>query len=141
MDEMTYTDKDGNNVFTSKYLKNRGSCCKTNCLHCPYGFTLKNNPIEFKEVGEADIDLVNSFIKHDEQEETSVAASLLGSAFGSSKGPKKVTRATIGNYNFALLKGHICGVIKKGSFQPSELHLAKEFKDQGIDLDLIKSLY
>lgn len=25
-------------VFTEKYHKERGYCCKSGCLHCPYGF-------------------------------------------------------------------------------------------------------
>ncbi|QQS29365.1 MAG: hypothetical protein IPM47_21480 [Sphingobacteriales bacterium] len=33
-----YIDKQGRWVFTSKYLLERGYCCKNGCLHCPYGF-------------------------------------------------------------------------------------------------------
>ena len=25
-------------VFTEKYLRERGYCCKSGCRHCPYGF-------------------------------------------------------------------------------------------------------
>jgi len=25
-------------VFTEKYLRERGYCCKNGCRHCPYGF-------------------------------------------------------------------------------------------------------
>lgn len=25
-------------VFTEKYLLDRGSCCKSCCKHCPYGY-------------------------------------------------------------------------------------------------------
>jgi len=28
-------------VFTEKYHLQRGSCCKSSCRHCPYGFTNK----------------------------------------------------------------------------------------------------
>lgn len=28
----------GLHVFTEKYLRARGYCCKTGCRHCPYGF-------------------------------------------------------------------------------------------------------
>ncbi len=27
-----------NLVFTAKYLLKRGTCCKSGCRHCPYGF-------------------------------------------------------------------------------------------------------
>ncbi|MCU0324132.1 MAG: DUF5522 domain-containing protein [Spirosomaceae bacterium] len=29
-------------VFTEKYHKKRGYCCKNGCRHCPYGFKIKN---------------------------------------------------------------------------------------------------
>jgi len=28
-------------VFTEKYHLKRGSCCKSGCRHCPYGFKLE----------------------------------------------------------------------------------------------------
>ncbi|MFD2521698.1 DUF5522 domain-containing protein [Emticicia soli] len=28
-------------VFTEKYHKKRGHCCKSGCRHCPYGFKKK----------------------------------------------------------------------------------------------------
>ena len=37
-----YINKNGLIVFTKKYHLKRGTCCKSNCLHCPYK-TYKNN--------------------------------------------------------------------------------------------------
>lgn len=28
----------GNYVFTRKHHQKRGTCCKSGCRHCPYGF-------------------------------------------------------------------------------------------------------
>lgn len=33
-----YFNEKGLLVFTEKYLKERGYCCKNGCKHCPYGF-------------------------------------------------------------------------------------------------------
>jgi hypothetical protein len=33
-----YIDKTGLMVFTEKYHRDRGYCCKSGCRHCPYGF-------------------------------------------------------------------------------------------------------
>ena len=33
-----YINEKGNWVFTSEYHLKRGSCCKSGCKHCPYGF-------------------------------------------------------------------------------------------------------
>lgn len=34
-----YINSQGLYVFTEKYLKERGYCCKNGCKHCPYGFS------------------------------------------------------------------------------------------------------
>lgn len=31
-----YFDKQGNVVYTEKYLRDRGYCCGKKCQHCPY---------------------------------------------------------------------------------------------------------
>lgn len=43
-----YLDKNNLMVFTEKYLLDRGSCCKSCCKHCPYGYkeSLKNQSIK-----------------------------------------------------------------------------------------------
>ena len=33
-----YVDPDGLYVFTAAYLLARGTCCRSGCRHCPYGF-------------------------------------------------------------------------------------------------------
>ncbi|MBC8046813.1 MAG: hypothetical protein H7Y00_08460 [Fimbriimonadaceae bacterium] len=35
-EEDYYINADGYFVFTEKYLKERGYCCRNGCLHCPY---------------------------------------------------------------------------------------------------------
>ncbi len=36
-----YLSPEGYMVFTEKYLRKRGYCCKNGCKHCPYGFDKK----------------------------------------------------------------------------------------------------
>lgn len=38
-----YLSKEGFKVFTKTYHLKRGYCCKSNCLHCPYGFDPKKD--------------------------------------------------------------------------------------------------
>ncbi|HEY1902864.1 MAG TPA: DUF5522 domain-containing protein [Terracidiphilus sp.] len=33
-------------VFTAAYHLKRGSCCGSNCRHCPYGFAVPDAPAE-----------------------------------------------------------------------------------------------
>lgn len=37
-----YYIENGKYVFTAKYLKERGYCCKSGCRHCPYGYVKKS---------------------------------------------------------------------------------------------------
>lgn len=37
-----YYIEDGKYVFTARYLRERGYCCRSGCRHCPYGFVKKN---------------------------------------------------------------------------------------------------
>jgi hypothetical protein len=39
-----YINSDGNLVFTKKYLLDRGYCCQSGCLHCPFGYSDKVDP-------------------------------------------------------------------------------------------------
>ena len=38
-----YFNKKGLMVLTESYLLERGFCCESGCLHCPYGFKNKKN--------------------------------------------------------------------------------------------------
>ena len=35
---LDYYLENGFMVFTERYLRNRGFCCRSGCRHCPYGF-------------------------------------------------------------------------------------------------------
>ena len=38
-DEDFYQTPEGFVVFTASYHLKRGSCCKSGCRHCPYGYS------------------------------------------------------------------------------------------------------
>lgn len=38
VENVDYYIENGLYVFTEKYHKERGHCCKSGCRHCPYGF-------------------------------------------------------------------------------------------------------
>lgn len=39
-----YINQDGNVVLTEKYHLNRGFCCQSGCLHCPYNYQNLSDP-------------------------------------------------------------------------------------------------
>ncbi len=52
-DELTegldYYLENGFMVFTERYLRNRGFCCRSGCRHCPYGFVREDQPATQQE--------------------------------------------------------------------------------------------
>jgi hypothetical protein len=44
-----YIGKDGYIIFTEKYHSKRGYCCKSSCLHCPFGYDQKSDKIVKKD--------------------------------------------------------------------------------------------
>ncbi len=141
MTELTYKDEDNNDVFTSQYLKNKKTCCKSTCLHCPYGYTLEKCGLTFSPVTKESLERANQIISPEEQEGFSVASSLLASAYGAPKKKTLITERTYAHYFFIHLKGRECGVVKKGIMQFSQIYLNEYFKDQGLELALVNSFY
>lgn len=149
-EEMSYTNKDGDNVFTSAYLKKRGTCCKTNCLHCPYGFTLKNYVIETMPIEIKDIQFANEIVTDSVPVQLSaLSMSLLESAFGK-KDKMRTQAVTLDNMNdfaFGKFKDTICAVIEystrlsesRAGRPIQKIYLKKEFQDQGLGVEHVSN--
>jgi len=153
--ELTYTNAEGDTVYTSAYLSNRGTCCKTNCLHCPYGHTLKNYDIEILPMTDKQIKFANEIIRDTKPVvQSELTTNLLAGAFGKKDKIRihHITDVNFSNFSFATFKGEICGVIEfsnKLSESTSEnastagrhikdLFLKKEFQNQGLGIEHIK---
>lgn len=134
MSDIYYTDKYGNTIFRAEYYKNKGRCCKSSCLHCPYGHTLRTQGLTLKKINEensaASQDIFNFHNKKDD-----AVQGLLDSAFGANK---KVFN--IENSFAVYLKGYICAIAICANGELGEYYLHKEFMDQGIDKNHIKEL-
>jgi hypothetical protein len=121
--DLTYFDEDNSTVFTSLYLKNKGTCCKSACLHCPYGFTLKKLGLQFEVVKPEDHDRVEEILR-DSGETVQDWKSFL---------PEHAM--------FILLKGKICGVLFKNRLVLKHLCLLPRFQHQGLSKELVESYY
>lgn len=119
--ELTYETPDGYTVFTSQYLKNKGTCCKSACLHCPYGYTLKKHGLQFQEIKEEDFPEVEAILNQSGQ------ASVDYKPFW----PE--------NIRFILIKNHICGVLLKNHIQIKHLFLRPYFHDQGLSKEMVEA--
>ena len=114
--ELSYLTPEGYTVFTSKYLKNKGTCCKSACLHCPYGFTVKKLGIQFSEITESQYPEVDA---------------LTGSSDWKSFLPD--------NAKFILIKNVIAGVLLKNHIQIKHLYLKPHFQNQDLSKELIEA--
>lgn len=141
--KLTYFNDAGEEIFTSTYHLNRGTCCKSNCLHCPFGHTLKNFNIEILPLKEKFIRYANQIIADSKPVEiSSFALSILAEGFGKKDKIIKyyITDENFKNYAFGQFKENICAVIEfstKLSESTSgrgikELFLKKEFQNQGL---------
>lgn len=126
MSENFYYDDLGNTVFRSSYYKKRGSCCKSACLHCPYGYTLREKGLTKEVINEKSLKVSKSIFDFHHNKKSEVQ-SLLDSAFGTKK--KEFTQD---EFYLLRLKNIPCGILNKAN--PNEYFLHWEFMDQGIDI-------
>lgn len=148
-ENLNYINEDGNLVYTSAYHLKRGSCCKSTCLHCPYGHTQKKYHIEIVEMKDIHIRYANEIIRDTRPIELSdVSMSLLVSAFG----PKEklrvhhITSDNLTNFAFGTFKEKVCGVIEfsnrlsesASGKTVKEIFLKKEFLNQGLGIEHIR---
>ncbi len=121
--ELSYLTNEGHTVFTSYYLKKRGTCCKSACLHCPYGYTLKKLGLQFQTVEEKDFSLVET---------------ILSECGGAEMAFKSFWPE---NIRFILLKNQVCGLFLKNHLVIKHLYLLPHFRHQDLSKELIESYF
>lgn len=119
--ELSYLSPEGYTVFTSHYLKNRGTCCKSACLHCPFGYTLKKHGLTFLEVGEKDAEAVEAIVAE--------------------SGMAQVDWKTFLPHNalFIQLKGVIAGLVLKNHIVVKHVFLKSHFQHQDLSKEMVES--
>lgn len=117
--ELSYLTPEGYTVFTSDYHRKRGTCCKSNCLHCPYGYTLKKLGLQFRPVVESDAQLVESIIPSTLDWRVHLPE----------------------NIQFILIKERIAGIMIKNHIVVKEVFFLPHFQKQGLDKDIIESYF
>ncbi len=121
--ELSYVTPEGYTVFTSYFLKKRGTCCKSACLHCPYGYTLKKLGLKFSDVTEGDKDALKIMM-----EESGTPAVDLEPFFPD-------------NIKFIHIKDTVCGLILKNHIVIKHLYLKPHYQNQGLSKEIVESYY
>lgn len=140
MNKLTY-EEDGQEIKTSTFLRNRGSCCKTCCRHCPYGHTLREKGLQFEDYHENKRELALEFLKARPTSIGNLAANLLSEGYGEKKMARGLDDYNPRSLKFVLLKGRQIGLMVISGFQVKELFLGTYYRDQGIDIPLVESYY
>ncbi len=122
--ELSYVTADGFTVFTSQFLKNRGTCCKSACLHCPFGYTLKKIGLQFRPAVDG--------------EEGKISEIILASGVTE---PDWKSFMANGNVQFMEIKGTVCGVMMKNHIVVKHVYLLPHFTNQGLNKDIIESYF
>lgn len=119
--ELSYITPEGYTVFTSKFLKNRGTCCKSACLHCPYGYTLKKHGLTFLEAKESDAELIESIMNE--------------------SGPALVDWKPFlpDNIKLISIKDTICGLLLKNHIVIKHLYLKPHYQNQDLSREMVES--
>lgn len=120
---MSYINENGQSVLTAHYLKKRGSCCKSACLHCPYGYTLKKSGLTFHDVNENDSELIDKII------------------IDSGEVVKNWKEFSFDNIKLVKLKHQLCGILLKNHLVVKHLCLKPEFQHQGLNKEIVESYY
>ena len=122
-EDKSYENAEGFTVFTSVFLKKRGTCCKSACLHCPFGYTLKKCGLQFADWEESRSSEALAILKEVGQESVDLSSFLPD------------------NVKFILIKDQVCGLLTKNHIVVKNIYLRPYFQDQGISKELVESSY
>ncbi len=121
--ELSYLTPEGFTVFTSQYLKNKGTCCKSLCLHCPFGYTLKKLGLQFDDVTEEDFSLIEAVMDESGQEKVDYRPFYPN------------------NIKLLFIKDVVCGVMLKNHIVVKHVFLKKYFQHQDLSKEIIESYF
>lgn len=105
--------------MTSSTHVSRGSCCKSGCIHCPYGFTIKKFGLQFRDINENNKEAAQNLTND----------KLIIGEF------------PLSDYKLIILKDVECGVIRVDKLFVKEICLRTGFTEQGISKELVESYY
>ena len=141
MENLSYLNEKGETVFSSLYHKKRGYCCNSDCLHCPFGKTLKALGLTFEDISSENEADAQKALKLNESKDDSLTDQLLMGAFGSPKRKVSLSPKNYDSFKLIYIKKTLCGLLYKSKTQVKEVYLLNEFKDQGISKDIVESFF
>jgi hypothetical protein len=103
----------------AEQLMNKGTCCKSGCIHCPYGFTIKKFGLKFMPITSDNIERISEITS----EEIVIA------------------EQDYPFYFYVGLKDTLIGLIKVDHLFVKKMYLHPNFQNQNISKELVESYY
>lgn len=134
----TYTiEETGEVIFSAHFLQKKARCCKSTCLHCPYGLTLSKINIKFNDF-DGDYARLNQVLNENEYNRpVSIADQLMADNLGSKRKTLVLSSVKKDLIKVITLKGYFIGfvIIKSGLID--KWFLSKHFQFQNISKQII----
>lgn len=101
--------------MSAKMLTDKGRCCNSRCIHCPYGHTIKMESLKFYDYT-PELENFYQFLKDQ-------------------------NISNFSDYKVMTLKDIIIGFIKVDHLFVLDMQLRPEFTEQNISKELVESYY
>ena len=108
--------------------RQRGRCCKSLCLHCPFEYTTEHLKFEFQQVDSTCLDDAKQILQKSQPQ--GIASLMLMQATGEKS--VRIDDQNMSSFYIFSLKGFTCGLFRLEADKPS-IYLLEDFNDQGID--------
>lgn len=136
--DMYMIEETGEMVFSAHFLQKKGRCCKSTCLHCPFGHTLQKIDIEFRENNIDQKILEKTLIENEYNKPSSVADQLLASNLGNKRKTLDLSKIDSNDIRIMYLKNYIMGFVILKDKNIDKIFLSKHFQFQHIDMNLVQ---
>lgn len=128
----------GETIFTAHFLSKKNRCCKSTCLHCPYGHTLSKIKIEFKPFNLDWSVLEKTLIENEYNKPQNIADQLMACNLGAKRKQIDVRAVNPIDIQLMFLKGYFMGFVFIEANKIKQFFLAKQFQFQGIEKHTIE---
>lgn len=132
--ETHYMSAEGKRIATADHHRNRGTCCKSGCLHCPYGTTIERFGLVFHNLEGEKLEQAQAILA---KKDKGVAQMLLQQAFGNRRNFPHITKDNAAQFRLFDLKGYYAGIAQIEDEKVKRIHLLPYFDDQGITLEVV----
>jgi len=134
----SYITNDGLRIWTSEHLLKKGACCRSSCLHCPYGHTVKTIGLNISDYDDSYLEEMNQILEAQGHKKSQNIALRLLEEINEQKEQIELFSMDKGLIRIIKLKDFFCGFIFLSNGKVDQLFLKSEFQFQGITKSVVR---